>query len=193
MTPGESPPQRRAPAARLPARRMDLTGMPDMGAVRDTCTGHYSRGTRPGASGAGGAGRRRRGGQRGGGRMGQGRGGRRYRRDAGHDPPGVPQPGPASGRPARGPLTAAIRLGRDGTGRAGPARQRRLVDSWRAGALGHDPGQVPAAAPRFTAYPRVTWAGSAGGAPVERAAGVSPLNHDRRVELVRVDFSDHVA
>ena len=72
-------------------------------------------------------------------------------------------------------------------------KQRRLVDSWRAGALGHEPGQVPAAAPGFTGYPRVTWAGSAGGAPVERAAGVSPLNQDRRVELVRVAFSDHVA
>ena len=72
-------------------------------------------------------------------------------------------------------------------------KQRRLVDSWRAGALGHEPGQVPAAAPGFTAYPRVTWAGSAGSAPVERAAGVSPLNQDRRVELVRVAYSDHVA
>ena len=72
-------------------------------------------------------------------------------------------------------------------------KQRRLVDSWRAGALGHEPGQVPAAAPGLTAYPRVTWAGSAGGAPVERPAGVSPLNQDRRVELVRVAFSDHVA
>jgi CRISPR-associated endonuclease/helicase Cas3 len=72
-------------------------------------------------------------------------------------------------------------------------KQRRLVDSWRAGAQGHEPRQVPAAASGLTAYPRVTWVGSAGGAPVERPAGVSPLNQDRRVELVRVAFSDHVA
>jgi CRISPR-associated endonuclease/helicase Cas3 len=72
-------------------------------------------------------------------------------------------------------------------------KQRRLVDSWQAGALGRDPGHAPPAAPGFTAYPRVTWADSAGRPPVEQAVGVSPLNHDRRVELVRVAFSDHVA
>jgi CRISPR-associated endonuclease/helicase Cas3 len=72
-------------------------------------------------------------------------------------------------------------------------KQRRLVDSWQAGALGHDPGQAPPAAPRFTAYPRVTWADSAGSAPVEQVAGVAPLNHNRHVELVRVAYSDHVA
>jgi CRISPR-associated endonuclease/helicase Cas3 len=71
-------------------------------------------------------------------------------------------------------------------------KQRRLVDSWRAGALGRDPGQVPPAARGSATYPRVTWADSAGGVPAERAAEVSPLNHDRRVELVQVAFSDHV-
>lgn len=72
-------------------------------------------------------------------------------------------------------------------------KQRRLVDSWQAGALGRNPGQVPAAVPGFTAYPRVTWADSADRAPVEQAVGVSSLNHGRRIELVRVAFSDHVA
>ena len=71
-------------------------------------------------------------------------------------------------------------------------KQRRLVDSWQAGALGRDPGPPPAAS-AFAAYPRVTWADSSGGASVERAVGVSPLNHSRRVELVRVTVSDHVA
>jgi hypothetical protein len=38
--------------------------------------------------------------------------GRRYHRDARHDPPRLPQPGPASWREAQRPLTAAVRLGR---------------------------------------------------------------------------------
>ena len=72
-------------------------------------------------------------------------------------------------------------------------KQQRLAGSWQAGALGRDPGQAPPAAPGFRAYPRVTWVDSAGRAPVEQAVGISPLNDDRRVELVRVAFSDHVA
>ena len=38
--------------------------------------------------------------------------GRRYHRDARHDPPRLPQSGPAPGRPARRPVTTAVRLGR---------------------------------------------------------------------------------
>ncbi len=70
-------------------------------------------------------------------------------------------------------------------------RERTLIESWRAGALGRDAEQAPVPEGSTSRYPRVAWA-DAGGGPVEVVdARASELNRDRTIELVHVDFEEH--
>ncbi|MGW0334732.1 CRISPR-associated helicase Cas3' [Streptomyces sp. NPDC003011] len=71
-------------------------------------------------------------------------------------------------------------------------RQKELVRSWQAGALGRRPDAAPSVS-GVPGYPRVTWADASGSEPAEIVVEPSRLNQGRVVQLKHIPFGDHVA